>query len=100
MDPNWYVSASVGGFVSLVTGIIIAKASKKFDLRAQIEAKQYEARAHAEAALMGIGPTIITQQNVRIDQLSAQLDVLWKRERDCQEQLDDARSRIERLEKR
>lgn len=69
--------------------------------------KNLDARGLAEAALIGIGPQIIAQQNTRIDMLSRQCDDCWKREKECREELDrqktrmhDALKRISALEQR
>lgn len=50
--------------------------------------KNLDARGLAEAALIGIGPQIITAQNIRIDALSRQCDDCWKREKECRDELD------------
>lgn len=85
-DPN-FIALAVGGVVTTITGILIARASKQSDARAQ-----------AEAALIGLGPQIIAQQNARIDALTTQIDAIWKRELECRRELDLAKRRIESLE--
>jgi hypothetical protein len=56
--------------------------------------KGYDARAAAEAALIGTGPTIIAEQNRRISALTEDSGRLWvqiqesyKRERECRDSL-------------
>jgi hypothetical protein len=71
---------------SITTGVltyIIMRSSKGVD-----------ARSTAEAALIGIGPTIITAQNIRIGALETETARLWKelveaqyRERTCLQRL-------------
>ena len=62
--------------------------------------RRFDARGQAEAALMGIGPVIIQEQNKRIDELSRANDDLWRREHQCQRDLSELRSRMERVERR
>ena len=68
------------GVISLVGGVAIAMVAKRFDARGQ-----------AEAALIGIGPQIIREQNTRIDQLSSQIDDIYRREQECQRDLRETR---------
>lgn len=75
MDAN--LIAGLGGIA--LTGVvtyIVARGNKQFDARAQ-----------AEAALIGIGPQIIREQNTRIDALYKQCSDCWERERECREEL-------------
>lgn len=95
VDPN-ILAAIVSVTLTAVIGFIVARAGKRHDARAQ-----------AEAALIGIGPQIIKEQNLRINQqderinlLGREIDKLRERERDCQEQLDSANNRIALLESR
>jgi CheY-like chemotaxis protein len=95
----WATVASL--FTASLIGFIFTKLVKRGDARAQ-----------AEAALIGIGPTIIKEQNVRIDQLSQESDrqrkeieqqreefhKVWVRERECQEHLQEVNTRLAVLE--
>lgn len=63
--------------------------------------KGFDARTAAEAALIGTGPTIIAEQNRRIEGLQREMDRLWKqlrevneRERECQDQLREQRHQL------
>lgn len=60
--------------------------------------KSWDARGQAEAALMGIGPAIIQEQNKRIGNLTEQIEALWKRDRECREELADGNRRLRLLE--
>lgn len=61
--------------------------------------RNFDARGQAEAALIGIGPKIIEEQNKRIDSLTKSLDLLWAAERKCQVDLGAALARIAALER-
>lgn len=66
--------------------------------------KSHDARAAAEASWAAMPLQIIDQQNKRIDeqnrhidQLRNDMNALWKRERECQSQLDELSERNELL---
>lgn len=79
------IGAALGSGVIM---FIVARATKNFDARGQ-----------AEAALIGIGPKIIEEQNKRIDSLTKSIDTLWAAERKCQTDLATALNRIAALER-
>lgn len=62
--------------------------------------KAADARGAAEAALMGLGPAIIQEQNKRIAQASAQIEALWKRDEECRRELRASAERIYILERK
>lgn len=87
-DAN-VIATVVGVVATAFTGFLATRMLKRTD-----------ARAEAEAALIGLGPKIIDQQNVRIDQLSREVDAIWRRERECMKELDEAKVRIALLERK
>lgn len=62
--------------------------------------KAADARVAADAAVMGIVPPIIEQQNKRITQLTEEVERLWERDRECRRELDEANDRILILERK
>lgn len=100
LDPNW--AATFGApLLTAVLGFGLAKL-----------AKGHDARSTAEAALIGIGPQIIVDQNKQISELRDDLTRMWERlnestarEQACQRQLieherkiSDQNGRIDYLE--
>ena len=98
-DNLW---ATIGSIVATaVVTYLISRATRNFDARGQ-----------AEAALIGIGPKIIEEQNRRISDLSAENARMWTIvqehrteiirlsaiEAQCQNDLRQALARIARLE--
>lgn len=84
-----------------VIALILGAASTAFaGYLATRTIKRGDARAEAEAALIGIGPKIIEQQNARIETLTKQMEALWDREHECQRELAFAKNRIEILERK
>ena len=90
------ISAAVGGVVTVVAAIVVARAAKNSD-----------ARVVAEAALWNNQPKIITEQNHRIERLQTEIDRLWAqvqetyaRERKCREDLSECQHKIAVLEAR
>jgi hypothetical protein len=81
-NPNMFGGIAAAITTGLITYLIM-RSSKGTD-----------ARSTAEAALIGIGPTIITAQNLRIGALETETGRLWKelveaqyRERTCLQRL-------------
>lgn len=60
----------------------------------------FATRTKIDTALISIGPKIIEQQNIRIDQLTREVEALWQRDHECQRELAGAKMRIEMLERR
>jgi septal ring factor EnvC (AmiA/AmiB activator) len=67
--------------------------------------KGNEMRAAADAAIHNAAPTIIAEQNKRIGDLQTEMDRLWtqlndvyERERECQDQLREYRHQVRDLE--
>lgn len=94
-DVNWWTSIST----IILTGVVTIGITRW--------GKNLDARGLAEAALIGIGPQIIAQQNTRIDSLSRQCDDCWRREKECRDELDRQKTsmsaaldRISALERR
>ena len=99
---NWLLGAASLFLAALITAIFTRSA------------KRGDARAAQEAALVGLGPQLVREQNVRIDTLGkdidrqrTEIDRLWeenrtarRREQECQEDLHDAQRRIATLEQR
>lgn len=86
--------------VNVISVVVGAGATALAGYLATRTIKRGDARAEAEAALIGIGPKIIEQQNIRIDSLSKQIEYLFTREQECRVELTAARDRIEILEKK
>ena len=82
IDPN-ILSLIGSGVVTVTSGILLARYSAKNN-----------ARERAEAILLGMPVGIIAEQNKRIDNLSEQLERLFEREQECQEQLRAAISNL------
>lgn len=81
-ENNWWAAA----LAAIPTGIISYLVARS--------TKVYDARGAAEAALIGAGPTIIAEQNRRIEAIQNDNGRLWKqiqegytRERQCQENM-------------
>lgn len=85
---------------NLVAGGIAALVASTITFLFARYGKGLDAREQAEAALMGIGPAIIAEQNKRIAQLSDDIAAIWEREHDCRVQLNEAQKRIDMLEHR
>lgn len=90
------IAAVGGGIVTVLAGYTVFRLSKAFDARSQ-----------AEAALIGIGPQIIKEQNDRIDRLNVRIDdqsktidTLWTRERECREELTACRDEMGAIDRR
>lgn len=62
--------------------------------------KNSDARGAAEAALIGIGPAIITEQNRRIEILNKEVARLWSEWRKAIEREQECRRRLDALEQR
>lgn len=89
MDGNLWAVALAAASSGLVT-FIIARASKGYD-----------ARSAAEAALIGTGPTIIAEQNRRIQaiqedngRLWAQVQESYQRERECRVEISELQNQL------
>lgn len=54
----------------------------------------FDARAAAEAAIVAAGPAIITQLNARAQHMQEEINRLWARDRECQDDLDKMRQVI------
>ena len=81
-DANWL---ALGG-AAIASGVVTWWVSRL--------SKMYDARGAAEAALIGSGPTIIAEQNRRIQAIQDDNNRLWKqvqegyeRERKCQNEI-------------
>lgn len=98
---------AIAGAASLFFGALVVAVFAR-------AAKRGDSRAAAETAMWNITPQIIREQNARLDQLSKDFDRqheeinrLWaenyetrRRERECQDDLSDAKNRIANLEGR
>lgn len=88
-DSNWWaviLAAVATGTVTYIVGRL---------------SKNYDARGAAEAALIGTGPTIIAEQNRRIQSIQEDNGRLWRqiqeghdRERKCQEEIGELREQV------
>ncbi len=81
-DANWW-AATLAAIASGLVSFFITRLSKNSD-----------ARGAAEAALIGTGPTIIAEQNRRIQAIQEDNSNLWRqiqegheRERKCQDEI-------------
>ena len=87
------LSASIATVIGAILTFWLTRISKGGD-----------ARAAAEAALFNSSPTIIAEQNKRIAGLQTEMDRLWgqlnevyTRERECQDQLQECRHQVRDL---
>lgn len=78
-----------GGIVTLLSGYGVFRLSRAFDARAQ-----------AESILIGIGPQIIKEQNSRIERLTNDVDTIWKRERECRDELSKLSDEMRQVHRR
>jgi septal ring factor EnvC (AmiA/AmiB activator) len=88
-EANWWAAA----LAAIASGIVswwISRLSKSFD-----------ARGAAEAALIGTGPTIIAEQNRRIQAIQEDNGRLWQqvqeghvREQKCQEEVNTLQEQV------